>query len=402
MKRTGDLKLIKELNRSIILDFIRKEGPISRAEIAKRVNISPTTVTSAVSKLIEERLVIENGVGTSTGGRKPILLQLNPHTCFLIGIAIDASKITIAKLNLHAEVIKKEAISLDSSMYGNISNIILNVISSFFSKLPSLQHCLGISITTQGIVDAANGVILYNPKLQIKNLPLKTMIEAEFEIPTYIDNDTNGNLLAEKGFGKHQTSKNIIYVTIGDGVGAGILVNDTIFRGFHGGAGEFGHTTINNKGPVCDCGNVGCLEKFVGWQGIKEKIVSVLENENIAGIYEKVNGNFTKITPKMFIESVQNKEEWTNVILDDVTSYLGAGLVNLVNLFNPEKIILGGELAFGNDYLINKVKEYIVTHALETHTLNFDVYPSSFGIDFEVVGSASLLLHELFNFTLSE
>ncbi|MBS4197409.1 ROK family transcriptional regulator [Lederbergia citri] len=400
MKRTGDLQLIKELNKSIILDIIRKNGPISRAEIAKKINISPTTVTSAVSDLIRDSLVIEGGTGESSGGRKPILVQLNPDVCFLIGVAIDASKITIAELNLNAKVKRKEVHTLKDTEDLDLSNELIEMINVFFKKCKNLNDCLGISITIQGIVNSEQGMVAYNPKLKINNLPLKSAIEAAFKIPTYIDNDTNGSLLAEKGFGNYQQSKNLIYVTIGDGVGASILVNDSIFRGFHGGAGEFGHTTINYKGAPCNCGNVGCLENYVSWRAIYSRIVSEINAGKESLLVEEVKGDLSKITPELFRKTIYSGDALANSILEDVSFYLGIGLVNLIHLFNPERIILGGELAFENPLLIQKVNEHIYSYALKTHTHNVKVFPSSFGNDSEVVGSASLLLHELFHFTL--
>ncbi|MCJ8008261.1 ROK family transcriptional regulator [Lederbergia wuyishanensis] len=400
LKRTGDLQLIKELNKSIILDVIRKNGPISRAEIAKKVNLSPTTVTSAVSDLIRDSLVVEGGTGESSGGRKPILVQLNPDVCFLIGVAIDASKITIAELNLNAKVKRKEVHSLKENIDFDFCNVLIKMIDHFFKKCKNLNNCLGISITIQGIVDSEKGMVAYNPKLKIHNLPLKNAIEDAFNIPTYIDNDTNGSLLAEKGFGNYQQSKNLIYVTIGDGVGASMLVNDSIFRGFHGGAGEFGHTTIDYKGAPCNCGNVGCLENYVSWRAICSRIVSEIEAGNKSLLVEEVHEDLSKITPELFRKAIFAGDVLANTILDDMAFYLGTGLVNLIHLFNPERIILGGELAFENPLLIQKVNEHISRYALQTHSRQLEVFPSSFGNDSEVVGSASLLLHELFHFTL--
>ncbi|MBS4220425.1 ROK family transcriptional regulator [Bacillus sp. FJAT-49711] len=400
MKRTGDLQLIKELNKSIILDIIRKNGPISRAEIAKKINISPTTVTSAVSDLIRDSLVVEGGTGESSGGRKPILVQLNPDICFLIGVAIDASKITIAELNLNAKVTRKEVHSLEENVDLDLSTELIEIIEHFFKKCKNLQDCLGISITIQGIVDSEKGIVAYNPKLKIHDLPLKNAIEEAFNIPTYIDNDTNGSLLAEKGFGMYQQSKNLIYVTIGDGVGASMLVNDSIFRGYHGGAGEFGHTTIDYEGATCNCGNVGCLENYVSWHAIYSRIVSDIKAGKKSLLVEEVNGHLSNITPDLFRKAIYDGDVLANSILDDVAFYLGTGLVNLIHLFNPERIILGGDLAFENPQLIKKVNDHISRFALQTHTHNLEVLPSSFGNDSEVVGSASLLLHELFHFTL--
>ena len=401
MKRTGDLKLIQELNRSIILDVIRKKGPVSRAEIAKVIKISPSTVTAAVNDLIQGSLVCEVGMGESSGGRRPRLVQLNSNGCFIIGVAIDASKITIAELNLNAKVRLKEVHKLDTNMEINLTAYIIGVIEGFLNKCKELEFCLGISIVTQGIVDSVAGVIRYNPKLKVKNVQLKKIIEEHFNIPTVIDNDTNASLMAEKAFGIHKHSKNLIYVTIGDGVGAGILVNDSIFRGFHGGAGEFGHTTIDYKGPPCHCGNVGCLENYVSWQTIYARILTLIGNGENTLLTELAGDDPTKITPDIFRTAINQGDQLSHSIVDEIALYLSAGIVNLVNLYNPEKIIIGGDLAYKNPHLIKKVNELVSSQSLETLTAGLEVCASSFGDDVEVIGSVSLLLHDLFHFKLS-
>lgn len=397
--RTGDAKLIRELNRSIILDIIRKQGPISRAEISKVVQISPTTVASCINALMEDSLVMESGTGVSSGGRKPILVQLNPNDRFLIGVAVNASKITIAAFNLYATVQKKISHSLRNETYSDVCDFLITRLKDFLAGFEQKDNCLGISITFQGIVDANKGVVVYNPKLNMSNVSLKDKIEAALHIPTYIDNDTNGSLLAEKGYGHYQQAKNLIYVTIGDGVGASILVNDAIYRGYLGGAGEFGHTTINFNGPVCECGNIGCLENYVSWQATQSRIEEEL-SQGKQSILSDVLKKKGQLTIETFHQAVLQQDPLALSIMDNIAFYLGVGLVNIINLFNPEKIIVGGELANNNPYFIQKLNEFVLKHSLETHTENFEILPSSFGDDSEVIGAASVLLHDLFHSTI--
>lgn len=397
--RTGDAKLIRELNKTIILDIIRKKGPISRAEISKIVQISPTTVASCINALMKDSLVMESGTGISSGGRKPILVQLNPNDRFLIGVAVNASKITIAAFNLYANVQKKITHSLQNETYSDLSDFLITLLQDFLEDFDQKEDCLGISITFQGIVDADKGVVVYNPKLNMSNVSLKDKMEEALHIPTYIDNDTNGSLLAEKGYGHYQQAKNLIYVTIGDGVGASVLVNDAIYRGYLGGAGEFGHTTINFNGPICECGNIGCLENYVSWQTIQSRMEEEMASGKKSTMSMWLKDN-EQLTIEKFQQAVLQEDPLALAILDDVAFYLGIGLVNLINLFNPEKIIVGGELANDNPYFIRKLNEFVLKHSLETHTEKFAILPSSFGADSEVIGAASVLLHDLFHSTI--
>ncbi|MBU1291441.1 ROK family transcriptional regulator, partial [bacterium] len=221
MQRTGNLKLIQELNRSIILKTIRHYGPISRSEIAKRNKISPTTVTAAVRKLLQQGLVREASVGASSGGRKPILIQFSPESRFIIGVAIANSSIKIAEMNLEAKSRKQKVFPIYNLTGELLIDYFLKSIGQFLEEYSDLTKCIGISIVSPGIIDVDKGIIYENTKLKLKDIPLKEMVEKKFKLKTWLENDANAIALAEKQFGAYKKFKNLVYITIGDGLGAG-------------------------------------------------------------------------------------------------------------------------------------------------------------------------------------
>ncbi len=239
MQRTGDLKLIQELNRSIILRTIRHYGPISRSEIAKKNKISPTTVTAAVKELIRQGLVYEDGVGVSTGGRKPVLVRFSSDSKFIIAVAITNSSIKIAEMNLEAKVSMQKVFPVYNLTGKLVIDYLLKSIGQFLEEYSDLTKCIGISIISPGIINVDKGIIYENTKLKLKNIPLKEMVEKQFKLKTWLENDANAIALAEKRFGAYRKFKNLIYITIGDGVGAGIIVNGSIFRGCSGETGKW-------------------------------------------------------------------------------------------------------------------------------------------------------------------
>ena len=401
MKRTGDLKLIQELNRFIILDTIRRYGPISRSEIAKRNNISPTTVTSAVRRLLRDGLVCEDGVGKSNGGRKPILIRFSPDSRFLIGVSISNSAIKIAEMNLAAEVCRKKVFPVRALTGQSIIAYVLKSIGQFLSEYSSLTKCIGISIISPGIVDAVQGVIRYNSKLRLKDIPLKEIVERRFKLKTWLENDTNAILLAEKKFGAYAKYENLAYITIADGVGAGIVINGSIFRGYRGGAGELGHTSIDWDGIHCDCGNIGCLENYVSWPAIYSKVLSFITKGKHTVMLELAEGDVTRISPYIFRCALDKGDQVAKDIMEDTATYLATGIVNLVNLFNPEIVILGGEIVYDNYFLLSRVKKLVSQRALNILTDGLEICPTSLGEDFEVIGSAAVILQDIFNFSLS-
>ena len=400
MQRTGNLKLIQELNRSIILKTIRHYGPISRSEIAKRNKISPTTVTAAVRRLLKQGLVCEDSVGTSSGGRKPILVRFSPESRFIVGVAITNSSIKIAETNLEAKARKQKVFPIYNLIGKSFITYLLKSIGQFLEEYSDLTKCIGISIVSPGIIDVDKGIIYENTKLKLKDIPLKEMVEKKFKLKTWLENDANAIALAEKQFGAYRKFKNLVYITIGDGVGAGIIVNGSIFRGCSGGTGEFGHTSIDRNGIYCDCGNRGCLENYVNWPAIYSKVSSSIAQGKHTIMLELAKGDINRITPSIFRDALKKGDQLAKEIMEDTAAYLATGMVNLVNLLNPDIIILGGKVAYDNHFLLSRVKKLVFEQALTILTNKLEICPTSLAEDFRMIAAATIPLQEIFHFSV--
>ena len=401
MQRTGDLKLIQELNRSIVLKTIQNYGPISRSEIAKKYKISSTTVTAAVRELIQQGLVYEDGIGKSSGGRKPILIKFFSDSKFIIAVANTNSSIIIAETNLEAKIRRQKKFPVNNLTGKLFIDYLIKSVNQFLKAYPDLTKCIGISITSPGIIDVNKAVICENTKLKLKNIPLKEMMEKQFKLKIWLENDANAIVLAEKRFGEYRKFKNLIYITIDDGVGAGIVVNEHIFRGCSGGTGEFGHTTIDRNGILCDCGNRGCLENYVNWPAIYSKVLSSIEQGKHTMMLELAKGDINRITPSIFRSALEKNDQLAKEIITDTAAYLATGIVNLVNLLNPDIIILGGKVAYDNHFLISQVKKLVFQQALTNLTNKLEICPISLGKDFRIIASAAIPLQEIFHFSVS-
>jgi len=400
MQRTGDLKLIQELNRSIILKTIRHNGPISRSEIAKRNKISPTTVTAAVRKLLQQGLVCEDSVGVSSGGRKPILIRFSPESRFIIGVAITNSSIKIAKINLEAKVRKQKIFPIYNLMGKSFVDYLLKSIGQFLEEYSDLTKCIGISIISPGIINVDKGIIYENTKLKLKNIPLKEMVEKRFKLKTWLENDANAIALAEKQFGAYRKFKNLVYVTIGDGVGAGIIVNGSIVRGCSGGTGEFGHTSIDRNGRYCDCGSRGCLENYINWPAIYSKVLSSVAQGKHTMMLELAKGDINRITTSIFRYALKKDDQLAKEIMEEISGYLATGIVNLINLLNPNIIIFGGKVAYDNHFLLSRVKKIVFKQAMDILTNKLKICSTSLGEDFRMIAAATIPLQEIFHFSV--
>lgn len=400
MNRTGNQKLIQELNTSIILETIRNYGPISRIEIAKMHKLSPTTVSSAVRKLIQKGLVFEDGLGASSGGKKPILIRFSPEGQFIIGVVFDDSSIQIAEMNLKAEIRRHKSFPIANLTGGLVIERLVSTIEQFLEDYKNLEQCLGISIIFPGIINVDEGVIYESTKLKIRNIYLKEAMEKLFHVKIFLENDVKAIALAEKQFGKHKKCQNLIYITIGDGVGAGIIQNGTLVRGNSGSSGEFGHTCININGNVCDCGNKGCLENYINWPAIYSKILFSIDQGKESVMLNLANGDKNLISPTIWREAINQNDPLAKEIMKEIGFYLSAGITNLVNLLNPDVIILGGKVAYNNHLLCSYVKKLVYKQALQIFSSKLEIGLTSLGEDFRMMAAASVALQGKFNFSL--
>ncbi|MCM3667005.1 ROK family transcriptional regulator [Mesobacillus subterraneus] len=400
MRKTGDLKLIQELNQSIILDIIRKSGPISRSDIAKKTKLSPTTVASAVNDLINDGMVMDGEAGQSSGGRRPILVNFVPDSKYIIGVSITNTNIMIANLNLDAEVKEKKQFPIELYGQNDLVDFTAATIESYIQGLSDIENCIGISIIVPGIVDAVRGLIRFNSKLQLHDVKLRDIIQEKTGIKTWLDNDANAIALAEKQFGDYRDRDNIIYIQLGEGVGSGIVLNNNLFRGRNGGAGEFGHISINRSGTKCDCGNLGCLENYVSWPAIYSKVLTAITRGKRTMIMELANHDVRKIDQRIFFSALQENDPLAKSIADETASYFATGLVTLVHLFNPEIILIGWDTLYGNTEFVSFIREEVKKYTFDLFTDDLEIELTTLGEDYQLMGAAAIALQDIFDFSI--
>lgn len=385
---TGNRDLIRAINRSHVLNAIKAYGPIGRADIARRTGLSPATVTSISAKLISQDLVLEKSAGDSSGGRPPILLVINPKGAYVVGIKLTESHAICALTDLEALVIAKSSMPLSGhnpeAVVDDLAQMVLAILRE---KKIAKKSLLGVGVGLAGIVDAEEGILRQSPIYGWDNVPLRSMLQSKLHIPVYIENDVNTLTLTEKWFGHGQGLDNFLTVTVGRGVGLGIVVNGEFYRGQTGGAGEFGHTAIDPQGPVCACGKRGCLEAYVGDPGLVRAAQAAVARGKLPGPVESLDD---------LLSLAQQGNKAAIRIFEEAGRILGIGVANLINVFNPKKIIISGEGTRESDLLFVPMKESI---QLNTMPGLFDpdtVVIAPWGDDAWARGAAGLVLREVF------
>lgn len=385
---TGNRDLIRAINRSHVLNAIKTFGPIGRADIARRTGLSPATVTAISAKLIEQELVLEKSSGDSSGGRPPILLVINPKGGFVVGIKLTETNAVCALTDLEATVIAKSSMPLSGHEPAQVVENLAGMVLSFIreSRIAKKQ-LLGIGIGLAGIVDAEEGILRQSPIYGWNNVPLRSMLQDKLRIPVYIENDVNTLTLTERWFGHGQGVDNFLTVTVGRGVGMGIVTNGQFYRGQTGGAGEFGHVTIDPAGPACDCGKRGCLEAYVGDLGLLRAANEAASRGEIPSPPRNLDD---------LLALAHNGNAAAIRIFEQAGRILGMGVANLVNLFNPKKIIISGEGTREGDFLFVPMQESIRQNTMPGlfHPQTVEIAP--WGDDAWARGAAGLVLREVF------
>lgn len=389
--RRGNKELIKELNRALVIDQIRANQPISRTDIARNTDLGLSTITYIVEELQKEDLVMEIGTGASIGGRKPVLLKFNEESGFVVGIKLEKKQIVVSVANLGASVLKKTHVPFSPEWTGEkMISLLIREIENLIKSFVPARRFFGIGIATSGLVDCEKKLLLHSPILPWENLDFSP-VGNHFDVPLLIDNDANAFALAHIWTGKVKEFTHFVGVTVGTGVGAGIVINKELYRGAFGGAGELGHTIIQPEGSPCHCGQRGCLEMYAG----DEYLVS--EGQRLASLgldtrLKEVN----PITPEAIYQLAEEGDVYAREILLKQGEFLGIGLKNVVNLFNPGAIILGGEGLRGGEYLIKGIQREITTHFFAKHRQQLHILLSDLGDDVWLIGASALVLNELF------
>lgn len=261
--RKGNKDLIKDINRYTVLNLIREKGEITRTEIAKKCDFGMSTLTYILDDLQQEGIILEGAETSSTGGRRAKLVRFNKDYGFVVSVKVEEEQLLFALTDLNAEIMENTSIPFSSEKKPEeaIELIAKNVKKMCENR--DMNHLLGVGIAISGLVNRRKGTVIRSTMLGWENVALEAMLHAYFpDIPVYVDKNINCYTLAELWLGEGKQSNNFATVSVGAGLGLSVVINRQIYYGAQGGAGEFGHTTIQPGGYKCHCGQKGCLEMY--------------------------------------------------------------------------------------------------------------------------------------------
>ncbi len=379
--QTADVALMRGLNEQTVLGLIREKGPISRAELARRSQLSRSTVSSIIASLLSANYVRETGIGHSQGGRRPIMLDFNYQSSYVIGIDISTTALTLLLTDLQAHVLYRRhaPLHLESGLEQCIPQIIACVHDMIGIAGISKGRISGIGIGIPGPLSVATSRTIAPPIMPgWHGVPIKALLEHSIGIRVFLENDANLGVLAEQTWGAARGKRHIAYIYLGaTGVGGGLILNDRLYRGNVGSAGEIGHLTIDEDGPSCRCGSKGCLEAVIG-------APALIDRAQRSGLAIR--------TTEELVGAALAGDPCANALVAEAGEHLGVAVASLLNLLNPSCVVIGGKLAATGNVLLEPLRATLQRRGLTVAADDVELLSGMLGDDVIALGAASVAI----------
>ncbi len=395
-KRTGNNQFLKRFNQKVILDLIRTNKTVSKAELSSMTGLSANAVGMITSSLIEEGYIYETGIGESKGGRRPMLLELKPHSFYSVGVDLDIDAMNIVLMDITGEVIEEKSISMpaDIGVEVVVNSIETEILKILFQFSIDISKLLGVGISIPGVISSGTREVILAPNLGWENVNVKIHFNKLSKIPIYIENEAMASAICEHWIGICQKTKHFVCINIKSGIGAGIFANGKIYRGADGSAGEVGHIVVNENGPKCGCGKYGCLETLASTTHVVEMAKTLVKQGIVSSLNEVKE--IDDITIETIVEAAKKGDIAAKNILLEAARYLGIAVSELVNILNPSVIVLGKEFVKYADLVIDDIKKIVHTKALNYSASKVKIIASQIGEKTSTLGAAIIPLKVLF------
>lgn len=367
-------KIAGGVNESLIVNTIRRRGPISRVDIAKLTGLTAPTVTNISGKLIEYGLIHEYMVGEYSGGRRPVLLKANSEKTNMIIVDIRSKEMVGYLINGGLEIKEETCHDIQHLDEEEILSLLENTIAQCYTSEDG-KLALAIGIIVRGPVMSREGLSLFSPSAGWRNVPLKYIVEKRFQLPVFVENDMRAMTLGAYHYGPYRDIKNAVFLGVGGGIGSGIILNGELYRGFGDSAGEIGHTVVDVDGPLCSCGNHGCLEAMASELALVNIVVQSIKKGKKSLVLDLANGDITAIRPKHIYAAAEEGDVLAIEMLQNIAEYIGMGVANVINIFNPQLVLIGGGIVKGRkfmeDTMVQVIKERALSNSYSSTRIEF-------------------------------
>jgi N-acetylglucosamine repressor len=382
--RRGSRALLRDLNSSLLIELVRESRPISRAELARQSGLSAPTVSTIVGRLIERGILVEVAIAPANGGRPPVLLDINSAGGYVIGIKLRGDGLTTVVCDLDAGVVA--SIEAAAALVNNPAAALTAIEEETKRALRVAgiprSKVLGVGIGLSGVIDSREGICKFSHLLQWRDVELGKPLRRSLRLPVWVDHDMNTLAIAEKWSGDALAYQNFVTLSVGRGIGLGIVIDRAPYRGATGSSGELGHMIVEPGGPKCECGRFGCLEALVGEDAIRRRVGERHGRE---------------VSREELIALTISGDEIALEVVEAAGRKLGLAVANMVTLLNPELLIICGEgTQLGGAYL-DPVVAAVRDQTFADQGRHVEVTIQRWGDEAWAVGAATLVLRESFS-----
>ncbi|WP_250305676.1 ROK family transcriptional regulator [Streptomyces sp. A 4/2] len=381
METPGSQTSLHRANLERVVRAVRMAGSLTQAEIARSTGLSAATVSNIVRELKDGGTV--EVTPTSAGGRRARSVSLSGSAGIVIGVDFGHTHLRVAVGNLAHQVLAEESEPLDvdassAEGFGRAEELVNRLITATGI---GADKVVGVGLGVPGPIDVESGTLGSTSILPgWSGINPSDEFAARLGVPVYVDNDANLGALGELVWGSGRGVRDLAYIKVASGVGAGLVIDGQIYRGPGGTAGEIGHITLDESGPVCRCGNRGCLETFTA----ARYVLPLLESSHGTGL-----------TIERVVQLARGGDPGCRRVIADVGRHIGSGVANLCNLLNPSRVVLGGDLAEAGELVLGPIRESVGRYAIPSAARQLSVLPGALGGRAEVLGALALVLSEM-------
>ncbi|MEP6618039.1 MAG: ROK family transcriptional regulator [bacterium] len=350
----------REINRRIVLNLVRDHQPVSRADLARRMDIGRGVVTSIIQELIDEGTIYEGATGHAARGRRPTMLYVRTQDRLALAIDIRFSRTFVMLTDFAGTQIALESFDTIFEAKPLVAELVERM-QRMMAANGAAGRCEGVGLVVPGMVEPVTGRVLISPQLGWRDVDIRDALAAGIGLPVYIENAPMACALAQMWLGQRgNSSDNFVYVTVSDGVGAGIVLNGQLIRGASNSAGEFGHNALDPDGPQCLCGAHGCWEAYTSNQATLSRYLG----RELSPMWGQATRQQVPLTIDDLISRARGGDERAGAAIVATGHYLGIGIAGIVNALNPSQVFVGGEITGAWDLIESAVREGILERAL--------------------------------------
>jgi len=391
-RSTGQPESLKIVNRARVFDILKESRVVSRPQLAQAAGLSRATIALLADELLELGLVKDSGLGVSTGGRPPVMLAFDPDSAYALGAHMFDSQWRIVLTNLDAQI----RLQLDVDMPDYTPEAAVQTLSKGVSRIRKLAGSRrilpAIGLGTPGLVDMRSGIVKIAADVGWNDIPIREMVRDRLGIQVIVANRSKVGALAEFWYGARRGISDLIYISIGTGIAAGIIHDGRLYVGANSSAGELGHVTVLPDGPLCPCGNHGCLQQLAAGPAIANLARKRIRESRDNLLRTQFGSRPELISAQDVFHAAEQGDSLAHEIVSEVASYLGIAIANLVNLFNPELIVLGGPVGHAAQVMIPPLVETVHRRAMAYPLSVVEIVTSSLGVNAGAVGASVLVL----------